>query len=48
MSDENGLVSVRPDKVALGLRPEPIPKPDGLKGISAWMDGVGPPMLIAL
>jgi hypothetical protein len=28
--------------------PELIPKSDGLKGTSAWMDGIGPPMLIAL
>ena len=25
-----------------------IPKSGGLTGASAWMDGVGPPMLIAL
>ena len=47
MADESGLAPVRPDKV-LGLKPELIPKLDGLKGTSAWMDGIGPPMLIAL
>jgi len=48
MVDENGLALMRPDKVALGLEPELIPKSDCLKGPSAWMDGIGPPMLIAL
>jgi len=33
---------------ALGLNPELIAKSGGLKRISAWHDGIGPPMLIAL
>lgn len=46
--NEIGLALVWPDKVALRLKAELVPKSGGLKGISAWMDGIGPPMLIAL
>jgi hypothetical protein len=39
---------VRRHTFALGLNPELIAKSGGLKRISAWFDGIGPPMLIAL
>lgn len=46
--DEIGLALALPDKVVLRLEAELIPKLGSLKGVSAWMDGIGPPMLITL
>lgn len=45
---EIGLALALPDKVVLRLEAELIPKLVSLKGVSAWMDGIGPPMLITL
>ena len=44
----NGLARVRRHTFALGLNPELIAKSGGLKRVSTWLDGIGPPMLIAL
>lgn len=45
---EIGLALALPAKVVLRLEAELIPKLVSLKGVSAWIDGIGPPMLITL